>query len=687
MSDQSIYLPVGIDRISIINPLTNGDERLLVYAKLASSAEQNGHDHPTAELIKGTLVLLDMQQRVLLEVQGLHIQQLENRSQWYQSGLHASWLYTLNWQLFENKNPDSSLSLSTSKKDGAWIIFANTEVAKELCAPLMEQGQRVILVEAAEVYEQISPLHFRLPVQQREDFLRLLRAACPSHLPACRGILYAWSLSLPPLAASDSLDPTSEPEWLALAHTAPLPLLCLLQALTTIGWRDLPRLWVLTPHCLPDPDQPFAPGLPASPLWGLLRTAMQEHPALRISGVDLPTSPTASILQQLGLLLLADSREDQWLLRDHACYVARLQSLRLPAPAHPFDQQPPLLHPDACYVVTGAWGGLGLALCSWLVEHGATRLLLLGRTPPDPQESPLLAHWRSGGVQILTPSVDVGHAPALQQALEEARQTLGPIRGVFHLAGVLDDSTLLNLEPASWQRVQHPKIRGSWLLHHLTAHDPLDHFVLFSSAASLLGSAGQGNYAAANAFLDALAWLRRAQGRCGLSLNWGPWSQVGLAAAQQQRGPRLEQRGISSLSPQQGLDLLEVVLRAGSDLAQVGVWPFNLRQWRQSHLALADSPLFQTWLHDEEEEEASLHTHQVAQSLRQRLQEMESGQERQRFLETYLQEQFAQVLDIALSRIDKHTHFSMLGLDSLIAIELRNRFEASLGLTFPVTLL
>ncbi|MBA2679851.1 MAG: KR domain-containing protein, partial [Ktedonobacteraceae bacterium] len=200
---------------------------------------------------------------------------------------------------------------------------------------------------------------------------------------------------------------------------------------------------------------------------------------------------------------------------------------------------------------------------------------------------------------------------------------------------------------------------------------------------SVLGSAGQSNYAAANTFLDALAWYRRGQGQVALSINWGPWSQVGLAAAERQRGERLEHMGMGSISPEQGLAWLEALLRSEQSPTQVGIWPFHLRQWEQSHPAQAQSPLFAALRQHAGKEEAR----QEENSVRQQLQGMRSEQERQRFLENYLQEQMARILAIPRSSIDKHAHFSTLGLDSLMAIELRNSFEMSLQMTFPVTLL
>src|SRR6185503_18673039 len=140
-------------------------------------------------------------------------------------------------------------------------------------------------------------------------------------------------------------------------------------------------------------------------------------------------------------------------------------------------------------------------------------------------------------------------ADQLAAALNKVRQESPPLGGVIHAAAVLDDGLLLQLTPERLRRVMAPKVSGAWNLHTLTRTDALDFFVLFSSASGLLGAPGQANYAAANAYLDALAHYRRAQGQPALSINWGPWSEVGLAAAQADRGQRLATRGVQSISP------------------------------------------------------------------------------------------------------------------------------------------
>jgi acyl carrier protein len=186
---------------------------------------------------------------------------------------------------------------------------------------------------------------------------------------------------------------------------------------------------------------------------------------------------------------------------------------------------------------------------------------------------------------------------------------------------------------------------------------------------------------AANAFLDALAYYRCAQGRPALSINWGPWSEVGLAAAQANRGERLEFRGLGSITPQQGVVVLEHLMRHGA--IQVGVMPFDVQQWRAFYPAGATAPLFDQ-LMDVCEEKGQMND--KGWLSRSRLRAMEPG-ERQQSLAQYLEEQLAKVLGLlasTLSKLDVHQPLKRLGIDSLMVVELKNRIELDLGVDIPV---
>ena len=220
------------------------------------------------------------------------------------------------------------------------------------------------------------------------------------------------------------------------------------------------------------------------------------------------------------------------------------------------------VRPDATYLITGGLAGLGLLVARWLVERGARHLVLMGRRAPAEAARTAIREMEAHGAQVVVAQGDVAREADVQGVLAQIAGGQPPLRGIIHAAGVLDDGVLLQQTWERFAKVLAPKVEGAWNLHRLTQTAPLDFFVLFSSAAALLGSPGQANHAAANAFLDALAHHRRALGLPAVSINWGVWSGWGVAA-DRGVGARAAVQGMGSFTPEEGLHVLERVLGGG----------------------------------------------------------------------------------------------------------------------------
>lgn len=335
------------------------------------------------------------------------------------------------------------------------------------------------------------------------------------------------------------------------------------------------------------------------------------------------------------------------------------------------------------YLVTGGLGGLGLRVAGWLAEHGAGHLVLLGRSGvTSPAQAAAVAALTAKGVRVTVAKADAADRAQLGRLIAELAASAQPLRGVVHAAGVLDDGLLLQQTPARLRTVLAPKALGALHLHELTRELTLDFFVLYASGAGLLGTPGQGNYAAANTFLDALSHHRRTLGLPALSIDWGAFSEVGLAAAQDNRGARLASRGMRSLTPGEGLLALARLLEEGG-AAQVGVVPLNLRQWAGFNQAAAASRrLSRLWT----EQRAELIRPAAEQDLLTRLATTEP-EARPALVEALLRAQAAQVLRIPESKLDRAAPLTSLGMDSLLGLELRNRIETVLGIQVSATLL
>jgi phthiocerol/phenolphthiocerol synthesis type-I polyketide synthase C len=337
---------------------------------------------------------------------------------------------------------------------------------------------------------------------------------------------------------------------------------------------------------------------------------------------------------------------------------------------------------DATYLITGGLGGIGLATARWMIGQGARHLALVGRNAaPDVAA---LEELSAEGAVVQVFAADVSRETELAQVLSRVRKQMPPLRGVIHAAGVLEDYFLQNLDEEKFARVAAPKIQGAWNLHALTAAHSLDFFVLFSSIASVLGSPGQGSYSAANAFLDALAYHRRRQGLPAISINWGPWASVGMAARTGQLG-KGALRVFYAMEPGQGFAILDELLRDAP--SQVAVLPLIWEEFFKS-LAGHEPPALLADLLGQKAASAS--TGPIAGGIArlpvEALQLLEP-ERRQEALVSYMQKGLAQIIGSDPAELDPDEPLINFGLDSLMGIELQHALESGLNMKLPIDVL
>ncbi|HTU20951.1 MAG TPA: type I polyketide synthase [Gemmataceae bacterium] len=331
-------------------------------------------------------------------------------------------------------------------------------------------------------------------------------------------------------------------------------------------------------------------------------------------------------------------------------------------------EEPITFRADATYLITGGLGGFGLAVARWMVERGARHLALLGRRGIHSDRSrQAVAELKQRGAHVVVHRADVAQENDLAAVLAQIARDGPPLRGVFHAAMVLEDALLLNLDRERMRRVLVPKVQGTWNLHRQTLDHPLDFFVMFSSLSSVFGHAGQGNYAAANLFLDALAWHRRAHNLPALTVNWGYLGEVGYLAERPQLGEWLERRGVRSFTVRQALTLLERALQRRA--IQVGVMRVDWSRWRGLGVAGRVSPRFAHLLRQENAACGLANTATKPQAAS---------------LDSAIRNKVARVLGTSPDRLDDDKPLLNLGIDSLMAVELRNWIEQELRVNVPI---
>ncbi|HSZ30446.1 MAG TPA: SDR family NAD(P)-dependent oxidoreductase, partial [Pseudonocardiaceae bacterium] len=347
------------------------------------------------------------------------------------------------------------------------------------------------------------------------------------------------------------------------------------------------------------------------------------------------------------------------------------------------DATVPQLAPDGTVLITGGTGALGPLVARHLVtQHGVRHLLLTSRRGPAAADAAeLAADLEELGAQVAIVACDVADQTALAKLIRSVPAE-HPLTAVVHTAGVLDDGILPSLTPERLGAVLRPKAGGAWNLHVLTQHLDLAAFVLFSSMSGVLGGAGQGNYAAANTFLDALARYRRARGLPALSLGWGLWAQDGgmTGALDAQDRARLRRSGLLPIPTDEALSLLDTALAADrACILPVRLDPVGLRSSR------AMPALFRGLVRATTRRTAQT---QVASAgpLRQRLAGLGENAQRQ-ILADLVRSHIARVLGHGASdSVEPATTFKDLGFDSLTAVELRNGLNTATGLRLPATL-
>jgi NADPH:quinone reductase-like Zn-dependent oxidoreductase/acyl carrier protein len=335
------------------------------------------------------------------------------------------------------------------------------------------------------------------------------------------------------------------------------------------------------------------------------------------------------------------------------------------------------------WLVTGGLGGLGLHCVRHLAASGARDIVILSRSAPSEGVQATLEEIAVGGARLTIRAVDVTDYSALEGLMREIDAEHLPLGGVLHLAGVVDDGMIANLDWPRFEKVLRPKVLGAWNLHRLTRDRDLAAFVLFSSAASLIGSLGQANYAAANGFLDALAFERRAAGLPGLSINWGPWSEGGMASrAAETARSQWKLMGLGTLGPDDGLQILQLLL--DEEAIEAAVLPMDWKKVLGRYPQGAEPPLLAALAG---EQRAAAEPSKEWLELVARLKEAPPA-ERVDVLMAHIQKEAQAVLGMDVSRtLDPHTPLNELGFDSLTAVELSNRFTNASGISLSLTLL
>jgi acyl transferase domain-containing protein len=577
------------------------------------------------------------------------------------------WLYKQAWE----PRPLADIGAKAAKSVRDWIVLGQPGGV----AGLVVNGL-IALGENAEIWNDFNPDKLDSASPLRSEFIDL-RCLDLNHLED------GTDAHMPPT----NHDPETETDLVHAEATGNLAV-----SLTTASlqlWQHVLRtsggLWLFTQGAQAARAASHMAGVVQAPLWGLARCATLEHPQTLRRMVDL--DPANSAEQKAAIILgeiLSGDEEEQVAYTGAtrlAFRVRRVEGLGEPG------NTLPLLRKEGSYLLTGGLGGLGLRVAAWLGKQGVGKLVLTTRslTSVTARQDELEA-MRANGVDIVIVQADVADGEVMRRLLARFGEDREwpPLRGVFHMAmgtptmasanagTTTGDTTVEGIEPEQIRTVFHAKVAGTCILRELTRILPLDFFVAFSSTAALLGASHLAHYAAANSFVDAMVTLPVSQGSPMISINWGAWQTIRLASEEVQQ--RYSSGGLLPMRDNVALSWLGRLLHG--ELRQVAVAHVN---W-QMLVPMYEARRPRQWLEH-------MRPHESLHGLSTKTQwSAESGEDRLIALERAVRKEAARVLGLRRGELPgSNVRLADLGLDSLMAVTLRNRLQAMIGHGLPAT--
>ena len=666
--EDGAYMPFGWERLWVKG---TWPERVTCHARLRESGG-NGGSAGSGEVMVADLWVYGAEGALLGAVSGLVFKWATRAAFLAAAGASAELLYTPVWRESVRVVPAPGPA-DAEDAPGLWVVALDEAgggmaLAEELAA----RNQRVVAVadeEAAHAGEAASPgvEVLRSAVMSRQGWRVLLEGLTGE--AGLRGAVHLGALAGHGngAGAAEMAEDLKRGTGSALA---------MVQGLLDAGAEPSGGTWLVT-RGGQVVDGETEGELSGAALWGMGKTLAWEAGQLKPRLVDLdPEDPGGfgGLVEEL----LHPDREGEVAYRGGSRRVLRLArgggGTESPGRAAEGEKARPdgssaPFRADGTYLVTGGLGGIGMEVAGWLAAGGARNIVLNGRREPGVEALAAVEELRARGVDVRVELADVADGAAVAAMLERVERGMPPLAGVFHSVGVLADASVMNQDWERFERVLWPKVMGAWHLHRATAERELELFVLFTSVAGVLGNAGQANYAAANAFLDQLARHRRGAGLAGQSIAWGAWSGVGEADEQRDRiGERLAAVGVGWMTAQQGLGALDRVLRGGAPTS-VAV----LMDWRLYGERVKDAPP----LLEELVAAPAGGGPEPGLELLDRLRGVREP-EREGVLLEFVQRELQGVLQTPTLPAAGMGFFD-LGMDSLMAVELRNRLNRGLG--------
>ncbi|MCR3758484.1 acyltransferase domain-containing protein [Clostridium felsineum] len=670
-NERRSFLPTNVENMFIYNA---PQKNMVVYTFITSSTEK---------YIKSNIVLCDMSGNIILKMDGFTVYNTNNENNEHLSrNVLAQSAYDFQWYNAKDINKlgyggNSNIENSNLfDKKGIWIIFDDgTSTGKELTKSITEKNQKCINViqgKEYKVFEGGSVIS--LNPSNEDEFDRLLSNITEkSNLEIC-GTVYLWNLKVQ--NKSEDVDVSYIKKFQSISCMSIIYFIKACEKKNLIV-----PISIITRGVQAIGNNVDVQALIQSPVWGLGRIiAYQEYPDMFGSLIDLDPSCPDDEIKCIVNEIQNRNCENQVAFRNGDKYFPRIIKSNIQE-----NKIPIKFNPHKSYVVTGGFGALGKLVIEYMAKNGAKRFVVLSRTK-------LLDHklWKNSnkdakmedrisfirkmermGVTINVGAVDVSNFDELKQYISDYyKMELPEIGGVIHCAGIIKDKLISNMTENDFNSVIIPKI-GAWNLHRVFKNTKLDFFILFSSVASVLNiTMGQANYAAANSFMDTLSSYRRAQGLTSISINWGPWSDVGMAT-QSELISYFSSKGIKSITPNQGMKMLEDIL--GYSKSQIIIlnakWNILKNSFSKENIPPAISYLCNKNVEEVEENNTN-------KAVLEDIFKVNEKDKRKEKLTKYLTNIIMKAFGAGEDELNNNKALSEMGMDSLMAVDIKRDIEA-----------
>ncbi len=571
--------------------------------------------------------------------------------------------------------------INPQKQQDIWLLLLDSsELSDNVVQELENAGKTVLKLYRGSAFSQSSKDVFYINSSCKQDYSGLLNQILEQY-SNISGIVHLWSHEI----SSNNIIEDNKLELHIKQNCEEV--LYLLQELLSSDMNNNPKFYYITRNCQCVTMSEQNIQLSNSAIVGMCRVFNNEHPELNFYVIDTDNqSSTKRLMEEF----LNPNAEMLTCFREDKRYVPRLTEYTLPTYAKVKLLENPIKQ-DASYLITGAFGALGLLAAEYLVHSGAKFLILIGRSEMNHEAKERVAEWQKKGVKIIISKLDISNYASLETAFNTEYVNMPGLKGVIHAAGTLRDASFLQQSWDHFNEVLSPKIQGAWNLHRLTQLKDLDYFILFSSVTSIMGTSGQANHAAANAFLDGLAFYRKQLGLCCMTINWGAWAKIG-AAAKRLIGEMHAAvgSGIGTIAPEQGIGLFANLLTCHEP--QVIAMPLDWKKYSHYPMPPMQASLLEKFLKKNEmniqntEETRNLHQNREPNFI-SILTEM-PVQDRKPALMKHLQEKVAHTLGMNRPEmLLPHHRFFDIGMDSLMALDLKNILQNSLTQKLRSTLL